>query len=198
MNTLKLLMVGTVFALSTGAASAATVYADNVISSSQGSCIDIGAGPVNGNDCLLDRSTPGDALGAPDDAFFSLGDGGEIVLGFPGVTPYPGGSTTVYEITTKRDVGHDEAAEVFSVLAGVESSLGIITNAVGSSVKVIGGTFDSIKLVDVTYSYFASTTSFDGFDVDAVSIQPVPLPAGGLLLVAGLAGFGALRRRQKS
>ncbi|MGR3655540.1 VPLPA-CTERM sorting domain-containing protein, partial [Paracoccus sp. (in: a-proteobacteria)] len=59
--------------------------------------------------------------------------------------------------------------------------------------------FEYIKLVDATLNEFgrSGTTSFDGFDVDSVSVAPVPLPAAGLMLLAGLGGFGVMRRRQK-
>ena len=66
--------------------------------------------------------------------------------------------------------------------------------------KVLAGMgFEYIKLVDATLNEFgrSGTTSFDGFDVDSVSVAPVPLPAAGLMLLAGLGGFGVMRRRQK-
>lgn len=36
----------------------------------------------------------------------------------------------------------------------------------------------------------------DGFGIDGIRVAAVPLPAGGLMLLGALAGFGALRRRR--
>lgn len=52
--------------------------------------------------------------------------------------------------------------------------------------------------MDVTTAEFPTSTSFDGYDVSKVSIAPVPLPAGGLMLLGGLGGLAALRRRKKA
>ena len=43
-----------------------------------------------------------------------------------------------------------------------------------------------------------NTAHNDGFGLDdatAATVAPIPLPAGGLLLLGGLVGFAALRRR---
>jgi hypothetical protein len=178
-------------------ASAGIIYADNVESFTQGMCdANSTVGPLNANDCAVSRSDPTAALGAEDGDFVSLGFFGEIILSFAGNTVFPGGGTTVYEVTTNRRNDHDEALDVFSSLGGVETFIGTIFNNVASSSLLVAGTFDSLILRDVTLTYFADTTSFDGFDLDAVSISPVPLPAGGLLLLAGIGGFAALRRRK--
>ncbi len=81
----------------------------------------------------------------------------------------------------------------------VGPSLGIIKNTPDGKGSVqVGGSFDTILLVDVTKSVFASTTSFDGFDVDAVGISAVPLPAAGLMLLMGVGSIGLMRRRKKA
>ena len=48
----------------------------------------------------------------------------------------------------------------------------------------------------VSWESSTSATSFDG-DV-TITVQPVPLPAGVLLMGTALAGFGVARRRKKS
>lgn len=64
-------------------------------------------------------------------------------------------------------------------------------------------TFDFVAGLTTERLTFASTTNgnFFGPALDNVSISqlaPVPLPAGGLLLIGGLAGLGALRRTRKT
>ncbi len=159
-------------------------------------------GAKNGNGCLVSRSDPSSALGASDGDFFSLGEGGYIVLGFSDTT-FDGGEAGIYEVTFDRESGHDEAIDVYSVLDDVETFVTRIINspdAVG--VATIFSAFDSLKFVDATVDEFGAltvgTTSFDGFDVDSVSVSPIPLPAAGFLLIGGLAGLGMMRRKQKS
>lgn len=201
MKHLKTLLAGAVVAMSVQSASAAVVFADSVVGVAQGSCnvVNLGAGETfNGNGCADSRSDPNAALGAPDGTFFSLGFGGELEVSFPGSAPFESEEGTVYELTFDRDIGHDEAVEVFAILDGAATSLGVVTNTVAANSFSITGMFDTILFLDVTLETFASTTSFDGFDIDAISISAVPLPATGLMLLGGLAGFGAMRRKKKA
>jgi hypothetical protein len=197
MKTLNVLLASAALALSAGMASASTIYADSVISFDQGSCT---------GGCLPERSDPNEALGAPDGddgppatGFVSLGFGGEIVLGFSS-GPFGSGNATVWEVTTRRLNTHNEAIGVYSVFNGVSSALlGVINNITGSGSVFVTGAFDSIRLVDMTLLEFPNTTSFDGFDVDAVgvsNVSPIPLPAAGFLLLAGLGGLAAVRRKK--
>lgn len=191
MNSLKTLLAGAALAVTATAGNAA-VFATNVIDYNLGAC-----GGCNPAD---QRYQPQHALGAPNGKFVSLGLGGDLTLGF-------GISGIVHEVKTwevtysAADPGnyHLEAVDVYAVLSGVTSYIGRILAQGGSGSLTGSFAFDSIKLVDATVAqYGTGTSSFDGFDVDAVSVAAVPLPAAGVLLLAGLGGFAALRRRKNA
>ena len=70
--------------------------------------------------------------------------------------------------------------------------------ASGNGTGLIGGA--DVDLTGNSYQYLIATTptgSGDRYRIDSVSVAPVPLPAAGLLMVAGLGGLAALRRRKK-
>lgn len=194
MNKLKLLAVGAAFAATSGAANAAIYYADEVISANYGTC-------TGGDRCDNDnRLNVNNALGAPDGAFYSLGFGGDLTLGFArdlftGIQQVVTLEVTFGSVPAAR---HFESANVYSVLDGVETLLGSINNETGGGKVTSVGPFQYIKLVDTTRTTYPNTRSFDGFDVESVSIAPVPLPAAGGMLLLGMAGMAALRRRNKA
>lgn len=186
MNSLKLFLTTAVLAVSSGAASAAVIYADTVLGTSAGAISDGAATPGV-------RTDPDNALGAPDGAFYSVGIGGSIDLGFSGMTFNGGGKVTSYEITF--GLIYTETADVYALLGGGSTLIGSISNAqaaTGGATLTFGGAFDGIRIVDTS----SNPPSLDGFDVDAVGVKPIPLPAAGVMLLGGLAGFGALRRRK--
>lgn len=194
MNILKTVFASAVLMVSAAGANAATFYADEVISASYGTCTGTTAG------CTLnDRKNTANAVDGDASTFYSLGFGGNIVLGFAqdmfeGVAQ----KVAIFEMTFNRASDHQEAADVYSIFNGVETYLGQITNKMmAASVKAIEP-FQYIKLVDVTLTKFPNTSSYDGFDVAKVGVAPVPLPATGLLLLGGLGGLAALRRRKKA
>lgn len=174
-------------ALIGSAAQAATIYASDVIWTNNGTV-------ASHND----RDNPLNSLGAPDDKFMSLGLGGHADFTFGETFTGPGVS---YEITFGNRAGYLERAEVFAGSAGSFTKVGEIDNVSAAGfVFNFTGIFDTLRLVDIS-PVFAGR---DGYDVDAVgvtalpkgSIPPVPLPASALLLGAGVAGLGALRRRK--
>ncbi len=65
-------------------------------------------------------------------------------------------------------------------------------------------TFDEVYLISVitgAFSFFGDGTQnalvVDAIEVSLADTPAVPLPAGGLMLLSGLAGFGLMRRRAK-
>ncbi|CUH20474.1 VPLPA-CTERM protein sorting domain protein [Jannaschia seosinensis] len=175
---------------SVGAASAGTFAATSIYDVVPG---DRGEADAN-------RDTESAALGFADGEFYSLGLGGAATFGFGRTFPLAN-AVNLFEITfgsTDNIDSYLERVEVFALLGGTETSIGTLTNlqAQGGASLSYGGAFDALRLVDTTP---LSSPSFDGFDVDAVTVvSPVPLPAAGMMLLAGLGGFGAMRRRKKT
>ena len=56
---------------------------------------------------------------------------------------------------------------------------------------------DFNNLVTLSFSIESELTRVDG-SLNSISISAIPLPAGGLLLIAGLGGLAALRRKKRA
>jgi len=203
--------------LSTAAAEAATVFATQ---------IDVGRFSGAGWDATLQTNTAsrndaGNALGAPDQVgnqgkgFFSLGLGQAAVFGFG--TSF-GTTATAFEVTfncSLQSIGTCSFAEKADVYAfngsytpfngafGVANltslgftKVGSVLNGAGSTDAgasiSIGGPFTYLALVDTS----PGGSGRDGWDIDAVSVAAVPLPAAGLLLLGALGGLAVWRRRK--
>lgn len=173
---------------------AAVLYADKIISDSYGTCT--GSAAQCASDDRLNKSN---ALGATNGTFYSLGLGGSMVLGFAR-SMFPAGTVSTFEITFNRLVGHDEAVEISTLdsMGNLVENLGIVDNTPGAASKFASLPFSYIRLLDVTSAVFPTSTSFDGYDVDSVGVAPIPLPAAGVLLLAGLGGLAAVRRRKNA
>lgn len=197
MTTLKTLLAGAAFVASAAGANAATFVADSVISREVGACTASAAQCASN-----DRMNVNNAVDGSLDSFYSLGLGGEIVLGFSKLVTAASNTITAFEVTFQPKGDHFEAADIYTILNGEQKFAGTVTNAggignVNASSVTANWTFDSIRLVDVTRREFGETSSsFDGFDIAKVSVAAVPLPAAGLMLMAGLGGLAALRRRK--
>lgn len=194
MTALKTLLASAALVASAAGANAATYFADTIEDVSYGACTSTVRACTDD-----DRQNSANAVDGDSSTFYSLGLGGSLLVSFSQIVgDIMPGAISVFEVTFNRMVGHDEAADVFAVDGdGNESLLGRITNAVGGNSVVANMPFRQLRLVDVTKSEFPNTTSFDGYDVAQISVAPVPLPAAGLMLLGGLGGLAALRRRKK-
>ena len=161
------------------AASAATIYATSVDVYSPGT------GITDPN-----RSVTSNALGAPDGTFLSLGLGGSAVFSFGQTFGSP---LTTTEITFNRP-NPPEFADVY-VGDGVNwTLLGTAANLVADSTFTFTGYFTKVLVVDKS----RRVANADGFDIDAIGVSPVPVPAAGLLLAGGLGMLGARKLRRKA
>lgn len=196
---------------SAGAANAVT-YATTVVDFSPGTGVHTPDGADETN-----------ATGSPDGRFVSLGNGGSITLSFGKAFRGPG---AIFEVTngcTGTRNGGDggvcsnwqEQVEVFvSNSADTDFiSQGIVKNGgagnpKSTSLAITGGPFTFVRLVDRTAELprigsdtvandrrFASNA---GFDVDAVSVTAIPLPAAAWLLLGGLGAMGLVARKRKA
>lgn len=180
-----------------GAAQAATYTASTFTESetAYGACAASNPAACEAND----RKTVANVLGDTDGKFYALGLGGQLVLGFGVPLLAPGAIVTFEEVTFGGPAGsgHFEAADVYAVLGDVATLVETISNVTPSTTLHITQGFEYLRLVDATLREFSFTSSFDGFDVDSVTvIAAVPVPVGGALMLSGLGGLAMLRRRR--
>lgn len=182
-----------------GGAQAATYSAVSVIDgeTAYGVCAAARASECEANN----RKVVTNALGDTDGTFYALGLGGQLTLAFAKPIFFGGASVTLEEVTFggPQASRHFEAVDVYSVLGGVSTLVDTVLNTAKTTTLRISQTFEHIRLVDVTPREFANSASGDGFDVDSVivtSIAPVPVPAAGVLMFAGIGGLAMLRRRK--
>lgn len=190
-------------ALAAGTAQAATYTASQVIEdqTAYGTC-----SKLSRKECKKSEIDSRKALGEMDGEFYTLGLGGQLTLAFDSARIGPGATVTVQEYTYNRPASsnrHYEAVDVYSIFQGVTTFVDTVFNTAASTTLYLAQGFEYLRFVDVTTREFGWTRSFNGFDVDSVtvdtsvaSIAPVPLPAGGGLLLAGLGAFGLLRKRK--
>jgi len=218
---MKTLATASVLALglSTAAAEAATIFATQ-IDVGRASVAGIGwDATVQTN--TASRDDAGNALGAPDQVgvqqqgFFSLGLGQAAVFGFGNTFRKKATAFEVTFVCSNPVNGTCKQAEIADVYAfngsynpfngafGVTdltfagfSLVGEVRNGDGSTddgaTITIGGPFTYLALVDRS----PGGTGRDGWDVDALRVTAVPVPAAGLLLIGALGGLAFWRRRK--
>lgn len=194
-----------------GAADAAVVYATDIDWQNNGT-----VGSSN------DRDNPLNALGATDGKFTALGlsdpngsNPGFAVFSFGGQT-FNGAAADIIEVTFNcrlQPSGACSYPESVAVYYGTDYAFGshdyndladftfagelFNGNAQGGTSITIPGMFTYIALIDTSAANYPNGPSTDGFDIDSVSVNPVPVP-GAAVLMGSVLLAGAARRRKKA
>lgn len=135
-------------------------------------------------------------------------------LDFTNQTGVAGQASVEYNFDAPLDLSNGRAFTVDLVSYDQSSTTASLALAANGSIveRMIGdediGTlsfdFDAFEGVDFSsvssVSLFLDAQTAPAVDiaVDNLGVAPIPLPAGGVLLVGGLAGLGLLRRKRKS
>ncbi|WP_296376607.1 VPLPA-CTERM sorting domain-containing protein [Yoonia sp.] len=155
----------------------------------------------------------GNALGADDGKSFGIGQGGVALFGFDAAFA---NEVTLVEGTKGNRSRQEKTVDIYVGLLAdyifgsfdlrLFTYVGTITNASEvTRVALPFGSFDTLALQDIVPAgpvrpnNRVGGPASNGWNVDAIGVMPtpVPLPAGGLLLVGALGGLAALRRRRK-
>lgn len=142
-----------------------------------------------------DRDNPLNALGAANGTFFEIGTGATADFMFGADF---NADVTVYEITFGNVSRWEESVDVFAGNVGDATSFQFVdsipnTDAQGGatlSLAGLSGLFDTIRLID-------TSSRAGGFDVDAVRITPVPLPAAAWLFLSALGAVFGIKRLKR-
>ncbi len=158
---------------------------------------------VEGDDTYDDdRRIPANALGEPDGKFLSLGQEGWAVFSFGTLFS---GEATFHEITNGDRSGWKEYLNVWVGNSVPDfdddptegfTDAGLIDNqSVPSILSLPAGQFSFLLVQDRTL--LNNGHPGDGFDIDAVGVNPVPIPAAIWLLGSGIVGLIGFRRFSK-
>ncbi|MFZ3584582.1 VPLPA-CTERM sorting domain-containing protein [Loktanella sp. DJP18] len=182
------------------AASAATLaYAQTATTLSGGSFTDTACNTGSRSDlCNVLGAPDGDFVGGIGNGFFSMKNTDQVVLTFG--TSFAG-SIYIYEVTG-GNVNNNVEGLNFTLIAqdfggnqvaGVFNNMGTKVSGTTARYEIefasTGGPFTSLIVQD-------NSGTADGFDLDAIAVSAVPVPAAGLLLLGALGGLGAMRRRK--
>ena len=160
------------------------------------------AAPVYATEATIVADGPRGTRGGRDDVANALGDslGTFFELGYGAVVDFGFGRNftgdgNVVEVTFSDPPPFVESVVIEAGRNGVFTEIGTIDNSNARAPDgedfVFAGNFDTLRLTDTS----EVTRPFGGFDVDRISVSPIPLPATGAALLAGLGALTLLRRR---
>ena len=216
-------MAAVTFSLSAGAASATTIYATDIAAFKDGTKTNCSISALHGE--TADRGNICNALGAPDQNSDNRAAGGFLSAGKYDALKFTFGKDVsfsapikFFEISFNTPNSYKESIVFLLTGSGGATFLNLeklyeveveagdvrdkLVNVEGSidpgnndrwilTYNTDLGPFDALWVFD-------KSGTPDGFDIDAisaVSASPVPLPAAGFLLIAGLGGLALMRRR---
>lgn len=153
---------------------------------------------------LDERDEPTNALGEANGDFFEIGF--ESTADFTFDTSFDS-SVSIFEVTFGDSAIWPESVEVWAGTGvGVLFSGGFVDNLAnsggGGSVSLSGlGVLTTIRLIDTSPASSSgqenlSGDALGGFDVDAVRVSPVPIPAAAWLFGSSLLGLGVVKRKK--
>ena len=102
---------------------------------------------------------------------------------------------SLWEIIYDDGAGFDLDSGSFSTSnnAGVEALAGTYLNGLGAAST---GSYEIAYLFSAQGQDLVTATPRTGTSVGQSNMSPIPLPATGLMLLGGLGGFAALRRKK--
>jgi hypothetical protein len=132
-----------------------------------------------------------------DEALLDSNDMERVVWSIPGGSALSQFNQIAFLVTDIDDVQFVRfTIEAAGSLVGLTTVANTVTGGLASG---------RLHLVTMAFDDFVSDLTItmtngrnDGFGIDAIAIAAVPVPAAGLLLLGGLGGLAALKRRKKA